>query len=398
MRSLHCNIVATALFLANFTEATSAQTASELISAALKGNYCSSYDGLAPGIKEAAQIMQADYGKGDLPPGWQKLLNDSVAIDNLQGSGRLSIGVYQKGTEIVAAVQGIQPQLPATRVAELQGEAGVWTGGAPSAADFSALEIMSQLKAKYPSISMIGQSKGGGIVNFISNQLQIPGIAFNPTPTNTRISALAADSPVLNIVNKNDRLLGALRSLISPSVAETNPALQVNLACGSDPLCHDLLPFLNATAEDISKSQPEWRGIKCEPKITDPGIMLLCNPLDAALLQVVGNPKLAYTNECNWGVPDKSFSSGFRGERTSIIRCTGWNGIQVITTVPGIPTDARGYAGQEVDTDHTTGKQRLVDLYRGTQFKTACRPPASINPLDALGGCLNLGPIRVGKC
>lgn len=366
------------------------QSISDVVAAARTGTYCSMDDALASGIRLAAQIMRADYGKGRLPDGWRKLESESLLTGDIFGFGRLSINVYQRGDQTIAAIRG----------AEFRGEyiteGAVWFSGVPSSAHHAAVQHLAQLKFKYPGLTGTGLSKGAGIVNYIANALQIPGIAFNPSSTNTYLSPSGENTPVLNVIAKND-ILQRARKIVAPTVREQNMELEINTNCSGPQLCHDVDQFADITSEQIKKGGVEWRGIKCPPKITDPNVMLLCNPLDATMDMVAGNAKLQYTNECNWGVPDKSYSGGFRGERTSIVRCTGWNGIQVLATVEGIPSTARGYGGQKVDRDPTTGKSQVVDVYRGIQFKTACQPPAA-NSNASKDGCITVGPLRIGNC
>ena len=147
----------------------------------------------------------------------------------------------------------------------------------------------------------------------------------------------------------------------------------------------------------------EWNPASCakpkqsDPKITDRGVVLRCNPLNASLIDIASNESLVYTNECNWGVPDKSIPGGVRGERTSIVSCNGWYKVTVVTTVPGIPKDAKGYEGETVEIEPTTGKPQSYAHYGGPIFPTPCKPPADArNPFA--GGCAIIGPMRIGKC
>jgi hypothetical protein len=363
-----------------------------VVSNALGGKMCDEPGDakLANAIKEGAQLVRADSDPSlALPDGWQKL-NDLSFIkmgDDLGLSARLGMSVYQNGNQTIAVIQGVKMSGTATTDAEYAAEAGLYLGAAPTQADVLALQYMEQLKVLYPNISMLGLSKGGEIVNYISSQLKIPGMTFNAArmPSSTE-----AANQVFNVTDSNDLLV--LRD--AREISDRLPQLTLSLCNASSTIdCHILDGYSDLTPKKLEQAKPQWSDATCGAKITDPNVILVCNPLTATLGEVENNSKMSYRNECNWGVRDPHLPAGVRGKKTSVVQCNGWNDITVINNRPGIPTDAKGYAGEHQDYDRVTGQPDVVTTYSGYPFKTACEPKplGACNVLTNIlfGGCLN---------
>lgn len=338
------------LALTTLAEAVLAQTTrgrprpiTDIISRFQAGSYCASRSSFASELRPYAELVAANYGLRPIPEGWQ-LMKVERSQDTL-----LRFNLYTNGPDAVGVVQGI---FPPTMPAELPTEIGAIISRRPSPAFRLALSAFGELHQRYPSLQIVGHSKGGGIVNYVSSFTGIPGIAFNAEPITGPLGNMTRS---LGVGMRSD-FLEQLANLLG--VNNSTARSLVRAQCAD---CHDINTLLNALNRSAQGTTGAGPKLKCTLP-PPPGPAFTCKPsgdLDALMEAIkIGNWSIAFTSEC------LQHREGVTEEVRPIANynCRGGT----VIGIAGATTDwtrSRGYAGMHSDGTHK---------YNGYPFMTPC--------------------------
>ena len=164
-----------------------------------------------------------------LPASWEDKSGQFITTGNMSG---FSAGVFTKGTDIVIAFEGTNPNLLSVDgIEDLIADAATFAGLTLGQVQAAAL-LYEQVKEKYGSgysISFTGHSLGGGLASLMSVFFNRSSTNFDPAPF-----AVAASNPVgilavttyLLLKGYPDSDLGAL--LAGSPLVVVNPIKLVN--------------------------------------------------------------------------------------------------------------------------------------------------------------------------
>ncbi len=359
-----------------------ARSLPEIIKTQLQGGYCASASGIGRDLKPFADLMASDY-KDKVPDGWKLLYERPL------GDAQLRYRLYQRGQETVVVFQGVDLAGPRGQVAgEFASETVAVLSKVPSPAFRAAAAQIEALATQFPGLELVGHSKGGGLVRYVSGVTGLPGIAFDPEPVTARVP----NTPnVLNVVKTKDFLAG-IEKLTGSIGSSAESTIRIGGDCGGIGECHDMTT-LQARLDEISHAvdrSPSTLG-KCFPGKADRNRVYSCNPRSGAVADVISKLQSGgggqYLNEC---VVSNERRIWEEGQNPAIVYvCKGPYVVGMAAAITDW-TKTAGFAGVE---PHPRQPGKTIVRYEGFSFKAPCVPGCFENAKvpdltgEALGLC-----------
>jgi hypothetical protein len=348
-----------------FGSASQSQTIDQILTTQKNGGYCSSDSSLPDDLGPYLDLILNKATESPLPDGWNERYTRPV------GDAQLRYSIYEKGDQAIAVFQGIKTPDPGALPLDYYntGQEFATEGLATvikktSKAYNLALLQMNALRAQYSNLALVGHSKGGGLVRYLSSKTGLPGIAIDPQPVTAVFDDAKAN--VLNISHDGD-VLQKVEKVTGSRGIQKGMSLQVHGKCKDPIACHDVELIRDRMKELAANKQPNVKGRKCDQTAAEKFKVNSCNPLGISLRSLQSalarGEKPAYMNECIISNEHKLWEDGENPAITYM--CNG----TVMTGVVKRTRDwqaAQGYAGE----DRRNGGSVL--LYRGDSFSSPC--------------------------